>query len=270
MRAVAVVLVLLPAVLRGQHVGPVFLQLRPHIGDTLRITLEQLTEVTGTPSGGNPPRGVTTSVSIHSRSIVRSAQQATTTVLTVVDSAVLTSTDAHAAAMNAEAQRALRGQQLMLELGVDGAVESARDARGTLLPRAAVEAMSAMPAVFPKGTVSVGETWSREMVLPGAGPTGGVGAARAKAVFRLDSLRRGGSMAYVSMLGEIVPDSGTGVALSGTISGSMQLDRTRGWMTDSHFLVTTRSIITPPPGSAFPPMRFVTRVTQRLRTMDKR
>jgi hypothetical protein len=50
----------------------------------------------------------------------------------------------------------------------------------------------------------------------------------------------------------------------------MQLDRIRGWMTDSQVTVLVRSFVTPPPGTGRPPMRFITRVTQRLRTMDKR
>jgi hypothetical protein len=50
----------------------------------------------------------------------------------------------------------------------------------------------------------------------------------------------------------------------------MQVNRARGWMTESRFTVLVRSLITPPPSSGLAPMRFVTRVTQRLRTMDKR
>jgi hypothetical protein len=272
MRAVVLALVFVPGVVMSQHVTPVMLQLRPHVGDTLQISLEQQTEVTAmTPGSILPAKGVTTSVSIHSRSIVRAVQQTTTTVLAVVDSALLVSTDVHAAAMNAETQRALTGQRLLLQLGVDGAVESARDSRGVALPASALAAMSAMPAVFPKHAVSVGESWSREMVLPAGGPAGSGGGARAKAMFHLDSLRRGGTMAYVSMLGEIVADSASGdVDMNGSISGAMQLDRVRGWMTDSRFLVIIHSAIMPPPGMGFAPMRFVTRVTQRLRTMDKR
>jgi len=90
-------------------------------------------------------------------------------------------------------------------------------------------------------------------------------------VFRLDSLDRAGSLAYVSMRGEILPDGpGEGVELSGAVTGAMLVDRLRGWMTDSHFVVTVRSLVTPPPSTGLAPMRFITRVTQRLRTMDKR
>jgi hypothetical protein len=41
-------------------------------------------------------------------------------------------------------------------------------------------------------------------------------------------------------------------------------------MTDSRVRILIRSAVTPPASSGLTPMRFVTRVTQRLRTMDKR
>jgi hypothetical protein len=50
----------------------------------------------------------------------------------------------------------------------------------------------------------------------------------------------------------------------------MRVDRARGWMTESRFTVLIRSFVTPAPSSGMAPMRFVTKVTQRLRTMDKR
>jgi hypothetical protein len=91
------------------------------------------------------------------------------------------------------------------------------------------------------------------------------------AVFRLDSLDRSGNVAFISMRGEILPEGvNQGVELGGEVTGAMQVNRGRGWMTDSRFSVLVRSLVTPPPSSGLAPMRFVTRVTQRLRTMDKR
>jgi hypothetical protein len=133
------------------------------------------------------------------------------------------------------------------------------------------EAMAAMPAVFPRRPVGVGERWQREMPLPSAGPFGASGNAQVRAEFRLDSLGRNGQLAFVSMQGQIAPDGvQRGVELSGTMSGVMQVDRTRGWMTDSQFTLLIRSVVTPPAGVGMQPMKFVTKVTQRLRTMDKR
>ncbi len=247
---------------------PVLLRLHPRVGDTLHTLLEQQTDVSMPAAVG---RSTSTSVAIHSQTIVRSVQPTSTIVLTVVDSARLTSSDSHTAATIAAAQKAIEGQQLVLQLGADGTVEWARDIKGALVSREIADAMSSMPAVFPKKPVIVGQQWTREMPLPSGGPLGAKGSGRAKATFRLDSLGRNGTLAFVSMRGEIVPDSASqGVELNGTISGAMQLDRIRGWMTDSKFLIVLRSLVTPPASSGLAPMRFLTRVTQRLRTMDKR
>ena len=91
-----------------------------------------------------------------------------------------------------------------------------------------------------------------------------------RAEFRLDSLGRHGELAYVSMRGEIVPDDDRpGPDLSGRVTGEMQVDRRRGWMTDSRFTLVVMSLVAAPPAPRLAPMRFLTKVTQRLRTMDK-
>jgi hypothetical protein len=268
MTVAAVALLAAPA-----HGQGVLLRVHPHVGDTLHTRLEQQTEVStaGPGTGTRPVKSVTTSVVLNSRTIVQGSTAASTVLLTIVDSADLHTSDAHGAAQVAAAERTLRGQQLVLRLGADGTVESARDARGVPMPRDVAEAMAAMPAVFPRRLVLVGETWTRELPLPAGGPLGARGAGRVNALFRLDSLARGGALAYVSMRGEIVPDGPSeGVQVSGAVRGAMLVDRLRGWMTDSHFVVTLYSLITPPATTGLAPMRLVTRVTQRLRTMDKR
>ncbi|MDB4891339.1 MAG: hypothetical protein JWL61_3194 [Gemmatimonadetes bacterium] len=267
--AVVFALVGLARISHAQESAQVMLRLHPHVGDTLHTWLEQQTDVSAVMSGVT--RSVTTSIAVHSRTIVRSVQQLSTTVVTIVDSAKLTSTDAHASKMIADAQRALQGQRLTLQLGADGTVESARDARGDLVPRDVADALASMPAVFPRRPVSVGQEWMREMPLPAGGPLGARGSGHVRAVFHLDSLQKSGGVAYVSMHGDILPDSASrGTELSGSIAGSMQLDRVRGWMTDSRIVITLKSLIAAPPSVGLAPMKVVTRVTQRLRTMDKR
>lgn len=258
----------------GLEAQSVLLRLHPRVGDTLRTRLEQQTEVTATQPGA-PARSVSTSVSIDSRTIVRATQGASTLVLTIVDHAHVSTTDAHASALVAEAERALVGQQLLLQLAADGTVERVRDGRGGAVSPQLAQSLGAMPAVFPGKVVAVGQSWTREMPLPAGGPMGAAGSSRVHATFRLDSLGRGGELAYVSMHGDIVPDGGMesaerGGAVSGSIAGGMQVDRARGWMTDSRVVVLIQSVMTPPEGSGAPVMRFLTRVTQRLRTMDKR
>lgn len=221
--------------------------------------------------GGPRGKPVTTALTIDSRTIVQSSLAASTVVLTIVDSAYMHTTDVHGADQVAAVERMLQGQRLLLQLAMDGSVENARDAGGRPLSRDFADAMSAMPAVFPRHAVRVGDAWTREMPLPSSGPLGARGMGYVLARFRLDSLSRGSRIAYVSMRGDIRPASERdGVQLTGAINGSMQLDRERGWMTDSQVTVVIRSLVTPPPGTGRSPMRFVTRVTQRLRSMDNR
>jgi hypothetical protein len=248
----------------------ILLRLHPHVGDTLRTRLEQVTEVAEARSAGTA-KPMTTSVIVLTRTIVQASRQATTTVLTVVDSASVHSSDAHGAAMSAQAERVLRRQRMIVQLAEDGSVEGARDASGVAVPRDVADAMAAMPAVLPRRPVSVGERWQREMPLPSAGPIGTGGNAQVRAEFRLDSLSADGDRAFISMHGQIASDADArGIDMTGSVSGAMQIDRARGWMTESFFTVLIRSVVTPPSGVGMQPMRFVTRVTQHLRTMDKR
>lgn len=249
----------------------IVLRLHPHVGDTLHTRLEQVTEITSANAGSAASKPMTTRVTVLARTIVQTSRQATTTVLTVVDSAEVHSSDAHGAAMAAQAEKVLRGQRMVVELADDGSVERARDPRGLAVPRDVADAMAAMPAVLPHRPIGVGERWQREMPIPSAGPIGSGGNAQVSAEFRLDSLSGNGEVAFVSMKGQIASDSGArGVELSGNMSGAMQIDRVRGWMTDSYFTLLIRSMVTPPNGMGMQPMKFVTKVTQRLRTMDKR
>ena len=249
----------------------VLLRVHPRVGDTLHTRLEQQTEMSAGPGASSRAgKSVTTQVTLSSRTIVQASSSASTLVLTIVDSAELHTSDERGAAQTAAAERSLRGQQLVLRLGADGTVESARDARGAPVPRDVADAMSAMPAVFPRRPVNVGEQWTRDLPLPAGGPLGARASGYLSAVFRLDSLDRSGNIAYVSMRGEILPDANNaGVQLSGGVTGAMQVDRQRGWMTDSRFTVMVRSLVTPPASTGLAPMRFITKVTQRLRTMDK-
>lgn len=250
----------------------VALRIHPRAGDTLHTRLDQRMEVSASGiDGAARGRPLITSVTIFSRSIVESSLASSSVVLTVVDSAHMRSNDSHGAAQVAAAERALEEQRLLLQLASDGSVESASDGGGRPVSRDLADAMAAMPAAFPRRPVHVGDEWSREMPLPSGSPIGARAAGYVSAHFRLDSLSSGDHVAYVTMHGDIRPAGGNdGVQLNGSITGAMRLDRERGWMIDSQVSVIVRSLVTPPPGSGRSAMRFVTHVTQRLRTMDKR
>jgi hypothetical protein len=166
-----------PDRIRSRHPA----RLHPRVGDTLRTRLDQLTEIVTQQAGGGSANPMTSKVMVLTRTIVQASRQATTTVLTVVDSAQVRSSDVHGSAMSAQAEKLLRGQRLIVQLAEDGSVKSASDASGAAVTRDVAEAMAAMPAVLPRRAVVVGERWHREMPLPSAGPIGAGGNAQVRA-----------------------------------------------------------------------------------------
>ena len=183
------------------------------------------------------------------------------------------SSDAHGATMSAQAEKVLRGQRLVVQLAEDGSVESARDARGAAVPRDVADAMAAMPAVLPRRPVAVGERWQREMPLPSAGPLGAGGTRRSapsSGSTRCVRARRGRLRLDARTRSSPTPTR-AGSRCRGACPGAMQIDRARGWMTDS-FFTSAHPLPRHAAGGdrGCSPMKFVTRVTQRLRTMDKR
>ena len=71
-----------------------------------------------------------------------------------------------------------------------------------------------MPATFPKGAITVGESWMREMPLPAGSQLGAQLSGKLHVTFRFDSLTHGGDWAFVSMRGEMQPAAGPGAASS--------------------------------------------------------
>src|SRR5215210_4208644 len=66
---------------------PVLLQIRPHIGDTLRMHLSQTVEMTGTtPGSTDPVRSMTTSIEVFTRAIAQRWTSNGTLMQTITDS----------------------------------------------------------------------------------------------------------------------------------------------------------------------------------------
>jgi hypothetical protein len=140
--------------------------------------------------------------------------------------------------------------------------------------RAASEIVAIMPAALPTQPVAVGDTWARSIPMV-VGRGADEGAVRAS--FRLDSVSRDERLAYISMKGEMRRDSvpagpprGTRMNVSGTVSGALLLDRRRGWLTESQFAVLLHTTMLPAASSGASPVRFLTRITQRMRTLDSK
>jgi hypothetical protein len=243
------------------------LQLRPKVGDTLRMELEEQREHTGTAKlgGSDSSRTMLTRLRMYSRAVVQGQLRGAVTVLAIIDSVSLTTSDQHAPA-------AAAGQRMLFRLAEDGTMRVVDQEPGS--DRRASELVALMPAALPTNPVAVGDTWARSipMVVARRADEGVV-----RAVFRLDSISRDEKLAFISMRGQLRRDSvpagpprGTRMQVSGTVSGDLLLDRERGWLTESKFAVLLRTTMIPGAPSGGQPVRFLTRITQRMRTLDRK
>jgi hypothetical protein len=243
------------------------LELRPRFGDTLRLRLDQTSEVSGSRQGRASTKQIVTTLSMFSRAIVEHSTPASATILAITDSVTFNSTDERAMPLMRATQTQLTGRQMRLRLAPDGTVTLAED-----VPRVArevAELVSVMPASFPRASVAIGDTWLREVPIPPAAsygvPLGGV----VKAAFRLDSVSADGHNAYLTLRGTVVQPGSTPAdkgMITGSLNGSMIVDRHRGWLSESRFLVQMRTTVTP---SGAPPMDFRVKVTQHMRVIER-
>jgi len=251
------------------------LAIKPRAGDTLRMRLDQESEMTGvrkSPSGELSAMVVTT-MKMFSRAIVEGWKDGGTSVLAVTDSVRLSTTDEHGRGAAALAEAQMSGQRVRFHVSPDGTVGVASSGSGA--PREVTQVVSLMPATFPKGPIKVGESWIREMPLPDGTQIGSHLSGKLHVTFRLDSLTHGGDWAYVSMRGEMQPATGPGAASntvleSGMVSGTMLVDQKRGWLTESWFNIVVNSLETLAPSTGALSMRVHTRITQHMHTFDRR
>jgi hypothetical protein len=245
------------------------LELRPRFGDTLRMRLDQTTEVSGSRQGKAESKQVVTTLRMFSRAIVESSAPVAAMILAVTDSVDVSSTDERALPLAKATQAQLEGRQMRLRLSPDGTV-SVADGQARV-PKEVTDLVAGMPASFPRGSVAIGDTWLREMPIPPSTsfgvPFGGV----VKAAFRLDSISSSGDLAYLSLRGTVLqpgaPVAADKGALAGSVSGSMIVDRRRGWLSESRFLVQMRATIVPPGGTT--PMQFRMKITQHMRVFER-
>ena len=250
------------------------LEIRPRPGDTLRTRLDHQVEQRGTMrvGGADSTRTVLTNLLVLGRTIVIRGDVRGTTVIAFTDSVAMSTTGGEGAVFPEEVRRSLQGTRVEMRISPDGAMSMVSGTPGTDL-QALVEQI---PATLPKHPIAVGASWTKAMPIPLPGEEEGTGAV-VRATFHLDSLSREGKVAFISMRGEFSRDSassarsaGVKVDMSGSLAGSLQVDRQRGWMTDSRMTITVQSLLTPPPGSSAEPMRYWMKITQHSRTLDNR
>ena len=92
----------------------VTLQIRPRAGDTLRMRLDQQSEMTGVKRTSNSQATAMVIATMHmySRAIVEASSEKSTTVLAVTDSVQLSTTDERARLGLLQAQAQMRGQRV--------------------------------------------------------------------------------------------------------------------------------------------------------------
>lgn len=270
----AAALIILAGTVRGASAQAVLLQIKPHVGDTIRMRLDQESEMTGVrrTGSGEASAMVLTTMTMLSRAIIEGSEGDGISVLAVTDSVLLTTTDDRTRGATQQLQSEMRGQQMKFRVLPDGSV-SMMQADGA--PREVAQVVSLMPATFPKMPITVGETWTREMSLPVGTQLGAQLSAKLQVKFRLDSVTRNRKLAYVSMRGEMHPAIGPGAASGavlekGLVSGTMLLDQRRGWLKESWFNIVVSSSLKPMPSTNEQPIRMQMRITQHMHTMERR
>jgi hypothetical protein len=160
-------------------------------------------------------------------------------------------------------------RQTRVNVTADGAMTIMDGRAGTV---ALAEGLSGMPPMLPGRSVLVGEQWERDIVLPSLPMVGLRAEGVVHASFRLDSLTRGGRMAYVSMTGTLKREgalrdlpAGTQVATSGVLRGYLILDRVRGWITEAETVIQVQSDVTPGSGDDGKARSLDIRLLQRVR-----
>jgi hypothetical protein len=255
---------------------PVLLQIRPLPGDTVHLLLEQTVEMTGMTRVGTRDSTMSskTSMTIRARAIVLSVDSLSSRILAMTDSVIMSSGTTLLTAPQERARRALQGTRAEMRVLHDGSSQIISDP--SELANELRSLIAEMPATLPRTPVQVGESWAKVVTVPIETQGGAVSSASLKTTFRFDSLSRNRDIAYISMSGELsraapvaAPDT-SGVEMTGTLKGTMEVDRRRGWMTSSHAVIKLRSIVPPLPGTKANRLHFNFTITQRMRALDKR
>lgn len=273
--------------------APVLLHVRPQTGDVLLMHMQQTVEMGGLrlssyslPPGAaqglperepvrTPPRGPrrsalparVTIMDFYAHSAVELSDAQGAVVATVVDSLLVKS----GTAPQMRAQRmAMNGEAKPTRIRVmaNGSMAMV-DAPGNVASVGA--SLSAMPAMLPDGPVKVGDVWERDVEVPPLPVASYRADGVLHAIFRLDSISRTGREAYVSMRGTLRREGaprdlprGTQVITDGIMSGTLLLDRVRGWITEADTVIDVISDVVGAP-EAGQSMQIGIRIRQQLR-----
>lgn len=256
----------------GAQPAAVRLQLRPHAGDTLRLRLDQTIEVSRTsPDDGDDPAAAdVASVVMLARIAVEATDQDGATVTGLTDSVRITSSPAYASSDVLKGARAMQGTRFRFVVAHDGSTHMG--VAGGKVDAGLRTLFSQLPATLPVEPQVPGARWTRVAEIPLPATPDGRESATLHVTFVFDSLSRSGEFAHLSVRGRLnrsgaLPGGNGGtVQTTGDVSGTILLDRRRGWISDARTVVTLRSLVTPGT-SRSPPMRVRVKITQWMRVL---
>lgn len=249
-----------PSMVFGQSI---LLQIKPHVGDTLDVRLDQRVEMTGTPAACAKPqacpasaRWMTTMTEVFSKAIVKSVNSGGAHVLAITDS--IRTASSRGTTVGKPRRVKTRNDRIELRVSKEGAAEVI-DADASDELRAI---FGQMPATLSDKPVRIGGSWNREMRIPTPGEAGATGLVRA--TFHLDSLGANGDIAFISMRGTLSHDhrDGSVSEVDGWMTGTIQLDRRLAWITETRAEIDVTSMVRAARGVE--PMRVHTRISQHL------
>ncbi len=262
------------------------LMVRPQVGDTLYLQMEQTIEMRGR-RGGSGARGTdgasrspeygprigttgrVTRLLLFAHSLVESSDLAGTTVLATSDSVVMwlgTTAD-----MGPPQRQALQddARQVRVRVMPDGSMRMHNPPPGAASLGAT---LASVPGLLPETPVAVGSEWMRDMALPTLPVSGFRADGVVQVKLRLDSLTRGGRDAWVTLSGVLrrggtSPDwpPGTRVVTSGTIRGHMLIDRQRAWIMSALTELDVSSELAPGTTSGNAPTLLDMHIVQQVR-----
>lgn len=279
--------------------GPVWLVVRPRVGDTLRLQVEQAITMRArrgdmpAPAIGSPPvdrpargrapdygpradRARMTRVQLFAHSLVESSDLQRTTLVATTDSIAMWAGPPPTSPADVDAddpawQRmplADDARRVRVQVTPEGAMRMADPPAGA---RDVGATLGSLPGLLPEGPVRTGAVWRREFPLPSLPLTGYHTDGVVQADLRLDSLTRGGREAWISLTGRLRRDGaarelppGTRVITAGTLRGSMRVDRVRAWIMDATTEMDVVSEVVSGPAVRATPMLLDLRIEQRL------
>jgi hypothetical protein len=253
----------------------VALEVRPHPGDTLHVTLEHIYTLSGGPRNF-PDSASTVNWTYHvvTRDVVERTDPGGTIIQAIVDSVRMSTTGSIGASPFPGIDRGMEGLRVRLQIAPDGGSKIIEGL--AQLDSALRDVLGVMPSVLPLKPVVVGEVWTRDLPLPAEGaPGASAPSGMLRATFRLDSLTDDGDHAWISLHGRVdaaprgKPGEGAAMTqMSGTLSGVLLLDRRRGWLAESRATVNVESLVTLP--GVGEPLLVRVRVDQVMRTAPAR